>query len=279
MDHLSASSVQTFIRCPEQGRRRYIEGEKIPPGWAAHRGSGTHKAVEKDLHNKLATGELLPAEAIPDLARDAVEHSASFGVTAESDEEKDKGFAKMLGETKDAAVRLALLHHEKLAPLIEPTAVEVGFEMETDIGIPLIGYIDVVSTTDIVPEVLAAEKPGYSVIRDTKTAGKKKNQADLDRSVQLSIYSIAYEAMTGEVPAVALDVLVDKKTPEAQVLRGQHDENQIMSTWNRIDYVAKMLKAGIFPPAPADAWNCSEKWCGYYKTCPFAGGARRAIVG
>lgn len=42
--YLSVSQLDTFTRCGEQFRRRFMEGECIPPGIAARIGSGVHKA-------------------------------------------------------------------------------------------------------------------------------------------------------------------------------------------------------------------------------------------
>lgn len=63
--HISASQLVTFARCPEQWRRRYIEGDIIPPGIAALRGSGVHKGAETAMRSKIEThANMRPAEVV-----------------------------------------------------------------------------------------------------------------------------------------------------------------------------------------------------------------------
>lgn len=56
--HLSISQINMLGRCGEQYRRRYIEGEKIPPGIAALVGRGVDDSVTINLQNKIDTGDL-----------------------------------------------------------------------------------------------------------------------------------------------------------------------------------------------------------------------------
>jgi hypothetical protein len=46
IEHLSASSIGMFRRCPEQFRHRYILGEKERPGEALLIGSAFHTGLE-----------------------------------------------------------------------------------------------------------------------------------------------------------------------------------------------------------------------------------------
>ena len=64
------SSLSTWENCPEQFRRRYVEGEIIPPGLAAHIGTGVHRAAEVNHRAKLATGRDEPLGVLQDAARD-----------------------------------------------------------------------------------------------------------------------------------------------------------------------------------------------------------------
>ena len=49
IDSIHQSTANTALRCGEQFRRLYIEDERIPPGIAAGRGTGVHKANEVNL--------------------------------------------------------------------------------------------------------------------------------------------------------------------------------------------------------------------------------------
>ena len=70
IDSIHQSSLGTALRCGEQFRRRYIEGERVPPGVAAGRGTGVHKANEVNLNQKVITGTDLKLSDLKDAARD-----------------------------------------------------------------------------------------------------------------------------------------------------------------------------------------------------------------
>ena len=77
-EHVSASQLSMYCKCGEQYRRRYVEGEIVPPGVALVSGKSVHKAREIDLKHKMATGEDLAVEAVKESARDQV-HGAFQG--------------------------------------------------------------------------------------------------------------------------------------------------------------------------------------------------------
>ena len=85
---LHISGINTFTRCGEQFRRRYICGEKIPPGIALIVGIATDKSVSANLKNKIDTDELLPIEAVQSFASDAVENQFNAGEILLDDEQK-----------------------------------------------------------------------------------------------------------------------------------------------------------------------------------------------
>src|SRR5262245_36201945 len=64
LDHVSASSLGMFVRCPEQWRRRYCLNERRPPAAVSLWGRADHAAVEADLAHKLFEGEHLPVPEV-----------------------------------------------------------------------------------------------------------------------------------------------------------------------------------------------------------------------
>lgn len=93
---LHPSALGMFARCGEQFRRRYVEGERIPPGVAAVVGTGVHLAVGADLREKMTEGTLLPAEAVEAAARDGVIHGFEFQSAPPDELGGDGGLAKLL---------------------------------------------------------------------------------------------------------------------------------------------------------------------------------------
>jgi len=253
--HISPSQINMFGRCQMQYEYRYIEGIIRPPGRAAIRGRGTHAAIEADLTSKLATGALLPDEAIPDLARDATNAAWNDGVLL-TREERDVPEDALRGQTVDSAIALAGLHHEELAPMIEP----VHIEREVRIAAPnypfdLMGIIDIQEQT---------------CLRDTKTTTKSPPQNAADVNVAMTLYSLAVKIIDGKAPAtLRLDHLVDTKTPKVMSQFSTRGPAEWQALLRRIEHIARAIEAGIFTPCSPDAWCCSEAWCGYWDMCPF----------
>ena len=92
---LHASTLE--MKCMEQIRRRFIEGEIIPPGVAMVVGTGTHKSIEKNLTSKIVWDELLPVEEVADIARDEVNQAWESSEIRLEPEELEKGLKVVKG--------------------------------------------------------------------------------------------------------------------------------------------------------------------------------------
>ena len=88
IDRLSVSQLDMFARCGEQYRRRYIEGEIVPPGIAARIGTGVHKAAETNWREKMRTGRDMPLDAVQDCAAEAYHKALQDGVFFRSEERR-----------------------------------------------------------------------------------------------------------------------------------------------------------------------------------------------
>lgn len=263
--HLSASQISMFLRCGRQWYYRYVEKDTSPPSGALHTGKATHKAVEEDLRHKMETGELLPWEAIRDIARDTVNAGWEKEGAVLSDEEILLGEKHARGQAVDRAVDFATAHHEVLAPKIDPVFLEREFRLEMQ-GYPydLMGFIDIQEEDRI---------------RDTKTKSSTPSQESADASLQLSMYSFAAKVVDGKRPNyISLDALVNQKrgikVVELETRREDSDDQVLM---RQVAYVMDMIESEKHPPADPDSWMCTPKWCGYYAQCPF-GQPRRVQV-
>ncbi len=256
--HFSASQLGLLEKCGVAYDFRYNQGLKIAPGALMHAGTGTHKSAETDLRHKIAEGELLPDDVIPDLARDA---TLSNMETEGLQLDKGQSIAEAKGVAVDRAVRLAGLHHHALAPTLEPTHVERKFRIKLD-GAPrdLIGFIDV-------------QEKGR--IRDLKTKSKSPSQGEADSSGQLSVYAAGHLAVEGVLPdELVIDALVDTKTPKLVQVTTTRTKADIQILLNRITRAAEVVERGAFTPAPTDAWWCGPRWCGFWAKCDFGGKGR-----
>lgn len=254
--HLSVTQLNMLAKCARQYMFRYEEGIRTPPGVALVLGKGTHAPIEADLKAKMATGELLPLEQVTQQAAEAVRREWEAEPPALSEEEQQLGASRVLGETVDAAVSLASLHHKVVAPAINPTGVEAGFVLELD-GFPfdVIGYKDV-------------EEPGR--IRDTKTKSKTPPADAADTSMQLTLYHMESAARGLDVE-VQLDNLVATKVPKYVPQKSRRNIIDHHRLLRRLEVAAQQIEAGVFPPTDPTSWACSPKWCGYWNRCEFGG--------
>lgn len=264
--HLSPTQLEMYCRCPEQYRRSYIEGEKIPPGIAALKGTGLHRGAAVNMRQKLESGVDLPASEIVEAAISAFETEVHGGVSF-SREEFGRGSHIVIGEAKDDLREIADCHARVQAPDYQPVFVEEKIRIELpNAPRDVLGILDL---ADAKRRVI-----------DLKTAGKKKSQSDADDSVQLSVYAAAYQVKTGEPPAeVRLDCVVQTKTKtDRQVVTSDRGPRDFQALANRINAVTKGIQAGVFTPATPGAWWCGPKWCGYFSTCPYVNSHREALV-
>jgi len=264
--HVSPSALDMYLRCGEQYRRRYVLGEKIPPGVALVKGGAVHKAAEVNFRQKVASHVDLPASEMLEAAAAHVDATVKAEGLLLGPDEAQRGVAAVKDEIVDRAVVLTELFARRVAPAVQPALVEqfVTIELpghERD----LLGRLDVVDVGDR--------------IRDLKTGARRKTQNDVDRSDQLTYYDAAFRKLTGRAPAgVTMDVLLDQKRPDVQTLHSDRSDTDRQVFLNRLNAMLAGVKAGSFPPAPLGAWCCSPKWCGYWHSCSYVNSERKAAA-
>jgi RecB family exonuclease len=161
----------------------------------------------------------------------------------------------------DFAVACATLHHEQVAPALEPVAVERKFHVE------LPGPFDLAGTIDVQEQAR---------LRDTKTTAKSPSEDAADKSLQLTVYHYALSREGTAVESVHLDYLVrgakTRKVVPLKSTRGTVDHERLLRL---VDLAGRQIQSGIFLPCDPSAWCCSPRWCGYWDRCPF--GARGTV--
>ena len=263
--HISATQLEMFWRCAEQYRRRYIEGERIPPAVAMLVGTALHKGAEHNFSQKIESHRDLPAAQIVEAAVAGFD-AAQEGGYALTEEEAGRGAKIVLGLAKDQAAALAQCHAAEQAPDYQPVAVEHS----TRIVFPQASH-DLLGITDL--------RDNQGRVTDLKTAARKMPVAAADESTQLTIYAAAYQVDTGEAPKeVRLDVVTKTKKPARQLLRSSRTRADFQALVNRVNVTLATIAAGNFPPASPGSWQCSPKWCGYWATCKFVNSERQAAA-
>jgi hypothetical protein len=265
---LHISQLLTFLDCGWLYKLVYLDGLRAKPAIATNvRGPGVHSTAEKDLRHKMATGELLTLEELQDTARDfahalwdhTLEESGEFNLTKV---ETEKGLDLVKAETVDTTISLAELHHNVLAPIIQPIHIERKIVLE------LPGYpMDLGLTID---QQETRERGGW--VRDIKTG--KGMGLDAQTDPQLSLYAKGIEVIDGYVPPVAFDVLKTRKTPkidwDKDILTGTCGPRRFEVLFNLIAAFFEAREKQIYLPCNPRSWKHSPAYCGFYNTCKYA---------
>jgi hypothetical protein len=160
LEHLSASSISLFQRCPRQFQERYIRGERSPSSSSLVIGSAVHLGLSRVLRG----GDLgTPFED----ARD--EHLANSGEIIWKDKEAaaKKWTEKMLFE-----------YWEKVGKYLDVKETEKEILLDIPgIDIPLLGYVDITTNRGII---------------DVKTTGyfSRKPELNPEWKLQMNIYQM-----------------------------------------------------------------------------------------
>ncbi len=252
---ISYSGLNTYQMCGLRYEYAYLKKIFIPPAVALISGGGVAQSSEKDLQNKIDKGELLPDEAVKELARDAVVHRwKEEGVRLVGEEQESKGEERVKAETIDLTVNMATVHHKKLAPAIDPFAVEVWWEVELgSTGWTVRGRKDVV-------------EKDYT-IRDLKTTNKKPNKNSEHSNAQMTMYSMAHWAKTRIHPPLVMDYIV-KGSDTPITLPTSRTETDYQRLLARLQASIRGIEAGIFIPTNPENWWCTHRFCGYSQMCP-----------
>lgn len=256
--HISPSSLDLFLKSPCRWKKEKLDGQRPLPSLAMTIGNAVHAAAKQNFSFKRTTGDDVDLEWLEDGAVYYLSEVASTtGLQYDKEEFGDDAAAALDGATR--VIRgLVRLFRSQIAPEYNPNLIEHRFRIPMDgCDHDLLGVID-----------LAESERNLAV--DLKTAGKKWSQSDADSATQPTFYDIAWRCLTGvdEHPEFRFEVLTKTKF-ERQTVRTYRDKRSVWALIYRVRAMSKMIKAGVFPPAPAAAWWCSEKCCPHWGGCEY----------
>ncbi len=266
--YLSPTQIEMVSNCGEQYRRRYLEGDIIPPGIALIKGSAVHLGAEENFRQKIESREDLPQSQIVDRAVSAFEDKERAEGLFLSAEEEARGKKIVKGEGIDSTARLAGLYAREVAPKYQPKEVEI----KQRLVLPSAKY-DLLAILDVVRE--------DGNLLELKTGAKKKSQGDWDTSTQLTIQAITQKAHSGKLPEkITVEQMVDsgKSPPKLHTFETTRTAADFKPMAARLNAITKLITAGVFVPASPGWWGCSPKYCGYYRTCEFVNVERKAAT-
>lgn len=266
-DHISASQLAMFERCPEQYRQRYVWGRKEAPGGALILGKAFHSAQETGFRMRMQHGTRLSTGAI----QDAFSTEFDRGVIAAQDSgEGEIQWGRMSpGETKDIGVKATTTYYDYVAQAIRPIAVEDEFSVAfPGVDVPVVGFIDIVEEARVIDMKTATSKP-------------KNGEPKPDWAIQEMVYQAVLQR------PLEWHVITKTKTPA--VYTAETDPDYFIPWDDTVGMVAKAKIArgwwGIKshydrwgPDAPWDGhithnWACG--YCGYYDNCRWKSGKKK----
>jgi hypothetical protein len=242
---LSASSIQTFLRCAKQWYYAYILSIKAPPTLKQHLGTVGHATVATNLRQKMDTMVDLPTEAVLDEFSDRWDAGLADTKTEEDEDP---------GEFKDSGLKAVELVHTTVTPSVLPIWVEQPVQFAVN-GIPYSGYVDLVDHLERV--------------RDHKFVTRKPDGQQY--MLNMTGYAIAYRHLTGQVES---DVIVDavvryKKGPQHRPVAagGPVTDDAIRTFAGIAETVTEQITQGRFLPNGLVGNPPACSWCGYADIC------------
>lgn len=239
---LSASSVNTFLRCAKQWEYAYVYRLKRPPRVKQIVGIAAHAAVEINYRQKIDTYEDLPLDDV----NDAFATSYDALATEVEKPEEDPGKAK------DSGVLAVTEYQKKVAPKVQPLFAEEVLTFEID-GIPYSGIVDVIDHEER--------------IRDLKVTGRRPG-GGADYGINMVGYALGYRMLHGGMEQdLILDYIVRTKEPYHYPVTndGPASPEAIKAFAGILATISAAIKAGSFAPNGLSSGACS--WCGYADIC------------
>lgn len=139
---ISASAINTFMRCPEKFRRQYVDGIYEPGSFATAAGGAAHTALEAWFAYQIQSGG-------SKLDRDGWQPWLDAKLDYEEREGVEWGDAG-IDHARYVAGAAVQTYLENIAPPIIPVAVERVFSTRVaGVPVPLVGFVDLVTTRDV----------------------------------------------------------------------------------------------------------------------------------
>ena len=172
IDHLSPSSINTFIQSPAKYVMRYLFDYKTVGGPAMWRGTATDEAIGKYFEY-----ETKPDLTIPECVRYAEDlYDQLYKSFKDKHPDQKVDMDKHIKEAKQVGIytKLALDFYKDLG---QPTAYQKKIELQLDsIPIPIIGYIDLLYP---------------NLVRDIKTTARYPYEVSSAHARQMALYAKA----------------------------------------------------------------------------------------
>ena len=273
--YLSASSIDTLLKCPRMFEFRYIENRKGPQNKMLALGSITHKAFETYYSDVIENGdkeERLTGSQMVEMTMDVVIPNWFEKEEVELPQEDHAEIETVVPNIVENYVDQVGVHINPLA-----TEKEVDFVMENQV--PVKAYLDLVRD-------LGDDQQG---LVDYKISGKAWQMSRLTNSLQFMLYTY----ITG-IPNVQIQNIVKPGKGKKVIISSKYEEldhagrnadsydfkvgsslnifghrfpNQKHYLEDLVQRCAELITTGVFVPTQPGNWWCSPVYCDYWDLC------------
>ena len=248
IQHLSYSSISTYLLCPESWGRRYILHEQAPTATALVFGSAVHSAIEVYLRTGKPLGTAWHESWGEQLSR---ESNVAWG------EENADTLAADGERLLTAPTVMAFLNEIRANfDASRERSIERKVELRVPgVPVPIIGYIDVITKDGV---------PG-----DFKTAARMWAPSKAAEEMQPLVYLAALnqEGVHDHNWRFRHYVLSKGTKPAAKVFECQRSPAEVLtSLFPTVQQVWRDIQAERFPKVTT-GWKCGPKYCEYWQGC------------
>ena len=251
--YISASRLNCWLKCPLAFRCRYLDGIRTPPSPALFLGKFVHFGLEAAYrHRQLGVtldADQVAGKMLEGWAKLIDEESVTFDSAADEQALRQQGcdlVKAYLAYAPDCERPLAVEVAAE-APLVDPDSGE-------DLGIPLVGVIDLVLDYEAGP-----------LIVDFKTAARSSEPMAISHETQLSSYAWLYRQVTGTKEAgIEIRSLIKTKVPKCEFHPyPARSDDHFRRLFAVIREYLDALDSGRFNYRPG--WGCGM--CDYRREC------------
>lgn len=250
IEHLSVSSLNAYLRCPEQWMRERILKEPSRPNGKMIAGDAAGAAITQHYGRRISGDEGFSTEQLLD------EFSKALAYRSEREDVDWQGESP--GHIKDTSIGALKVYHQHIAPSVTPLSVEREFELRwDDCPFTLVGRLDL--------------EEADGAVGDEKLSGSRWYQAKADEELQPLIYLGARLAEGWPAPCFRYHTLVRAKTKQtAQIITTTRSARQLDMLTARVFSIARdierrWLADDWYGVGPDSAWMC--RGCAHASGC------------
>jgi len=253
-EHLSASAIGKYLRCPRSHFYRYVE-RRTPESRASALvfGSAIHAALgffySAHRNHRAEPG----IEELSDIFRGAWAEGLDDGPPVLFGDDEDASKLTDLGVAMLAVFLAKAPFYRDVVEVEMPFSIEIA-DPETGELLPrLVGVFDAV----------VRDRDGNYAVVEHKTSAKKWTETKLAFDNQITLYSLAAPQLGFDAARVIVQVLLKQKAPDLVVCHPTRTDADRRELVEVVRGISRATRAGIF--YPLRDWHC--RGCEYASAC------------